>query len=118
MALIDLVFSACRLSCFVDIIFLLFSYVKAGQYNANVKSSSQTNFECYVTSLPNDPEVIRVSSQVSPTTLDFLSGELPVIIADVMKGRAPVIGADATAVVESGSSACNVILLDNGSGET
>ncbi|XP_053404613.1 calcium-activated chloride channel regulator 4A-like isoform X2 [Mercenaria mercenaria] len=86
-----------------------------GKYNATVTTPTSSSVEYYVTSLPSGSEVVRISSWVTPINLDFLTGELPVIEADVMKGRAAVLDAIVTAVVETGGSeSCEVALLDNG----
>ncbi|XP_053404614.1 calcium-activated chloride channel regulator 1-like [Mercenaria mercenaria] len=86
-----------------------------GKYNATVTTQTSPSFEYYVTSLPTGSEVVRISSWVSPINLDFLTGELPVVEADVMKGRAAVLNAIVAAVVETGGSAsCEIALLDDG----
>ncbi|XP_045199670.2 calcium-activated chloride channel regulator 4A-like [Mercenaria mercenaria] len=86
-----------------------------GKYNATVTTQTSTSFEYYVTSWPTGSEVVRISSWVTPINLDFFTGELPVIEADVMKGRAAVLNAIVTAVVETGGSeSCEVALLDDG----
>ncbi|XP_045199675.2 calcium-activated chloride channel regulator 4-like [Mercenaria mercenaria] len=86
-----------------------------GKYNATVTTQTSSSFEYYVTSLPKGSEVVRISSWVTPINLDFFTGELPVIEADVMKGRAAVLNAIVTAVVETGGNeSCEVALLDNG----
>ncbi|XP_045199674.2 calcium-activated chloride channel regulator 1-like [Mercenaria mercenaria] len=86
-----------------------------GHYNATVVTQTSSSFEYYVSSLPTSPEVVRVVSWISPIDLDYLTGELPVIEADVMKGRAAVLNAVVTAViVNDNSEYCNVTLLDDG----
>ncbi|XP_060597505.1 calcium-activated chloride channel regulator 1-like [Ruditapes philippinarum] len=86
----------------------------AGQYNVSIESST-SSLELYVTSLPTDAEAVRVSSWISPVDFDFSSGELPVVEADVMKGRAAVLNAIVTALVEtSATNDCTISLLDDG----
>ncbi|XP_053404611.1 calcium-activated chloride channel regulator 4-like [Mercenaria mercenaria] len=86
-----------------------------GKYNATVTTQTSSSFEYHVTSLPTGSEVVRISSWVTPINLDFFTGDLPVIEADVMKGRAAVLNAIVTAVVETGGSEfCEVALLDDG----
>jgi hypothetical protein len=73
--------------------------------------------EFYVTSLPTDAEAVRVFSWISPVDFDFSSGELPVVEADVMKGRAAVLNAIVTALVETpATNDCTISLLDDGAG--
>ncbi|XP_060597050.1 calcium-activated chloride channel regulator 4-like [Ruditapes philippinarum] len=80
-----------------------------GRYNATIEAES--TFEHIVTSEPTGPEVVRVDSWISPVNFDFVSGNLPVVGADVSKGRSAVLNANVTAIIGTGVS---VPLFDNG----
>lgn len=60
---------------------------------------------------------MRVFSWISPVNFNFSSGTLPVVVADVMKGRDAVLNLTVTALVEAKfAKECVVSLIDNGAG--
>ena len=90
--------------------------LQPGQYHVSVKA--QTPFEYFVNSYPTGTEAVRIVSWISPTNYNYTSGELPVIEADIMKGRSAVLNANVTALTETGSSKqCNISLRDDGNGK-
>lgn len=88
---------------------------KAGQYEVRVSmQDNPSTIQYNVKSTPTSNDVVKITTWLSDPKIDFSLGELPVIYINVQKGYSPVINANVSARVESGSNLCKVILADDG----
>ncbi|XP_052269111.1 calcium-activated chloride channel regulator 1-like [Dreissena polymorpha] len=90
---------------------------EAGQYQVIVTSGRVTSWEYTVSSLQSGSNQIMTTTRLSKTTMDFTNSgrDMPVVLADVTKGFAPVTNVDVVAFVEGSENVlCNITLRDNG----
>ncbi|XP_053378466.1 calcium-activated chloride channel regulator 1-like [Mercenaria mercenaria] len=88
---------------------------QAGEYEMTITTdTTPQTVEYHAKSVRTSNDIIKVTSMLSTNDIDFSSGELPIIFADVTKGYLPILNATVSARVETGSKSCDVHLKDDG----
>ncbi|XP_053404752.1 calcium-activated chloride channel regulator 4-like isoform X3 [Mercenaria mercenaria] len=90
---------------------------QAGDYEMTVTmEKSEQSVEYLVKSTPTNYDILKISATPSATNINFSSGEIPIIFAEVTKGSSSVLNVNVTARVEigNGSRVCDISLYDKG----
>ncbi|XP_053378947.1 calcium-activated chloride channel regulator 1-like isoform X2 [Mercenaria mercenaria] len=88
---------------------------QAGEYEMTITTdTTPKTVEYHAKSVITSNDIIKVTTMLSANEVDFSSGELPIIFADVTRGYRPILNATVSARVETGNKSCDVHLKDDG----
>ncbi|XP_053388687.1 calcium-activated chloride channel regulator 4-like [Mercenaria mercenaria] len=90
---------------------------QAGDYEMTITMErGGQSVEYLVKSTPTNYDILKISATLSATKIDFSSGEIPIIFAEITKGFSSVLNVNVTARVETanGSRACDISLYGKG----